>query len=359
MHRLDRPLRINVVSETGALGLTHQGGHTGFVDCVEILAKHPDLDVRVNHLGPCDVVHSHSWGPSYPFHAWRMGGRRVFTAHVIPETAEGTFPFAETLQPAIRGWLRWVFDWSDVVVSVAPAETTAIRSLGVRSRIETVPNPIRRERFQPSIALRAAGRRMLGLVGDRRVVLGVGQIQPRKGIASFAAVAERFPDVAFVWVGGRPFGPVTAGLGALNRLMRAPPANLSFAGVFAIEQMPALYNAADVLLFPSHQENCPYAPLEAAACGLPLVLRDLPEYRALYEEPVLVGADDDAFARQVERLLASREERATWSRSSLRLAREFSVDGYRDRMVAIYEGLCRAPSVGVPLTRTPARSRSP
>jgi 1,2-diacylglycerol-3-alpha-glucose alpha-1,2-galactosyltransferase len=340
MHRLDRPLRINVVSETGALGLTQQGGHTGFVDCAEILATHPDLDVRVNHLGPCDVVHSHSWGPSYPFHAWRMAGRRVFTAHVIPETAEGSLPFATALQPVIRGWLRWIFDWSDVIVSVGPAETAAIRALGVRTRIETVPNPIRRERFQPSIALRAAGRRMLGLLGDRRIVLGVGQIQPRKGIDSFAAVAERLPEIEFVWVGGRPFGRATAGRGETNRIMRDPPRNLSFAGMFPIEQMPALYNAADVFLFPSHQENCPYAPLEAAACGVPIVLRDLPEYRALYAEPMLYAADDDAMAVHVATLLTSRATRTRWSDAALRLANAFSVDGYRDRMAAIYGALC-------------------
>jgi glycosyltransferase involved in cell wall biosynthesis len=38
-----------------------------------------------------------------------------------------------------------------------------------------------------------------------------------------------------------------------------------------LEDMPLVYAAADVLLFPSYQENCPLAPLEAAACGLPVV----------------------------------------------------------------------------------------
>jgi 1,2-diacylglycerol-3-alpha-glucose alpha-1,2-galactosyltransferase len=226
-----------------------------------------------------------------------------------------------------------------VVVSVGPHETEALRALGVRSRIETVPNPIRADRFHPSPRLRAEGRRLLGLVDDRPVVLGVGQIQPRKGITSFAAVAARFPDVAFVWVGGRPFGLATAGRAALDRLVREAPPNLTFAGLHALERMPAVHNAADVFLFPSFQENGPYAPLEAAACGVPLVLRDLPDYRALYAEPFLAASDDDGFARHVVALLASPDARAAWSASALRLASAFTVEGYVDRMATLYAEL--------------------
>lgn len=345
MVHLARRLRVNVVSETGTLGLTHQGGHTGFLDCAAILASHPDLDVRVNDPGPCDVVHSHSWGPAYLWRSRGMAGRRVFTAHVVPATAEGAIPLERPLRPVIRSWLRFVYDWSDVVVSVGPATSEHIRALGVRSRIETVPNPIRTDRFRPAPELRAEGRRLLGVSGSGLVVLGVGQVQPRKGIASFAAVASRFPHVHFVWVGGRPFGWATAGRAALDRLVRHPPPNLTFAGLVDLERMPAVYNAADVLLFPSWQENCPYAPLEAAACGVPIVLRDLPEYRGLYEGPTLTATDDAGFARHVASLLGSPATRSLWGAAARRIARSFSVDAYVDRMVAIYDGLVREAEV--------------
>ena len=38
---------------------------------------------------------------------------------------------------------------------------------------------------------------------------------------------------------------------------------------------------------------------------VPLVLRDLPDYRALYAEPVLTARDDEGFACHVETLLSS------------------------------------------------------
>jgi 1,2-diacylglycerol-3-alpha-glucose alpha-1,2-galactosyltransferase len=355
MVQVARRLRVNVVSETGMLGLTHQGGHTGFLDCAAILATHPDLDVRVNDPGPCDVLHSHSWGPGYLWWGRGMAGRRVFTAHVVPATAEGAIPLERPLRPVVRAWLRFVYDWSDVVVSVGPVTSEHIRSLGVRSRIETVPNPIRTDRFRPAPELRAEGRRLMGVSGDGLVVLGVGQIQPRKGLASFAAVAARFPHVHFVWVGGRPFGLATAGRASLDRLMRSPPPNLTFAGLVDPEKMPAVYNAADVFLFPSWQENGPYAPLEAAACGVPAVLRDLPEYRALYAGPTLTATDDAGFARHVASLLGSAATRARWRAIAQRMVRPFSVDAYVDRMVGIYDGLVRQAAATASSAR-PARS---
>lgn len=338
-----RRLAVNVVSETQLYGLENQGGHTGFLDCVDLMRGHPDLDVRVNSRRRHDVVHSHSWGPAYFFWGRRMRGRRVFTAHVVPQTAIGTLPFADVGYPVVRGWMRAIFGYSDVVVSVAPKMTEQIRELGVRSRIETVPNPLRAERFFPSPELRAEGRRLLGITDDRPVVLGVGQIQPRKGIADFAAVAERIPHARFVWAGGRPFGVVSAGLAELDRLMRSPPPNLAFAGMFDLSLMPAVHNAADVMLFPSFQENCPYAPMEAASCGVPVVFRDIPEYHPLYALPWLRATDADGFARIVADLLASPDERARWSAIGIEQARRFEVPAYVDAIARIYDELaCRA-----------------
>lgn len=342
--RAGRKLRVNVFSETSFFGLENQGGHTAFIDCAHLMAAHPDLEVRVNSHARCDVFHSHSWGPLYFAQGARhWSPRRVYTAHVVPETAEGTLPFMELARPLTRAWTRWTCDYADRVLAVAPMEAEVLRELGVRAPILTVPNPIRGEQFRASRTLRAEGRQLLGLAARRPVVLGVGQIQPRKGIADFAEVARAVPEADFVWVGGRPFGIVSAGIGEMNRLMASPPANLRFAGMVDHERMPAVYNAADILLFPSFQENCPYAPMEAASCGLPVVFRDLPEYRALYPSRWLATANAGEMARAVRRLLASRAEYASWTAASHALAEAFSVTAYVDAVASVYDELaCEA-----------------
>ena len=348
-----RKLKINVLSETALLGLEHQGGHTGFLDCVELMSRHPDLEVEVNSRTPADVLHAHSWGPLYLWRGIGLAKRRIFTAHVLPETAEGAMPFAKIGAPLIHRYLRLVYNYSDVVVAVAPRMATRLReSLGVRGLIRTIPNPLRSDRFRPSSALREEGRRLLGITSDRPVVLGVGQLQPRKGIPDFAKVAWGTPEADFIWVGGRPFGMVSAGIAELRRLKANPPPNLRFAGMFPLDRMPAIYNAADVFLFPSLQENCPYAPLEAAGCGLPIVVRDLPEYRALYRSEYLSAADPLGFTAQVNGLLRSQPKREHWSRASLRLARDFTPEAYVEATAALYDhvacGRLRRPAATEP-----------
>ena len=256
--QLGRRLRVNVMSETSFFGLTAQGGHTAFLDCVDLMRKHPDLEVLVNSREPCDLLHSHSWGPFYISKGLAYRGRRVFTVHALPETAEGALPFMGPLtRPVVRAYLRAIYNFSEVVIAVAPATAESLRRLQVRSRIEILPNALRNERFYPSLELRQEGRALLGVTDGRPLIIGVGQMQPRKGISDFAEVARRVPEAQFVWVGGRPFGLFSAGIPELRRLVAHPPTNLRFSGPFELNQMPLVYNAADAMLFLSFQENCP------------------------------------------------------------------------------------------------------
>jgi 1,2-diacylglycerol-3-alpha-glucose alpha-1,2-galactosyltransferase len=64
---------------------------------------------------------------------------------------------------------------------------------------------------------------------------------------------------------------MTEGIRRLNPRIAAAGTNVRFPGLFPLDQMPLVCNAADLPLFPSYQENCPLVPLEAAAAGLPVV----------------------------------------------------------------------------------------
>ena len=337
---MGRKIRVNVMSETSFWGLENQGGHTGFLDCVNLMATHPDLEVCVNSNEPCDVLHSHSWGPAYFLRGGRhLSGRRVFTAHVVPETAEGALPLMNLARPIVRAYMKMLYNYSDTVIAVAPWMARLIAALGVESPIETIPNPLRSDRFFESKDLRREGRQLLGISDQRPVILGVGQIQPRKGIPDFAEVARATPDAQFVWVGGRPFGMMSAGIMDLHRLSSNPPPNLKFAGMFDLTLMPRIYNAADVFLFPSFQENCPYAPMEAAACGLPVIFRDLVEYRALYNSTYLHAPSVEGMIACLHSLLSSDLERKRWSALSKALVSAFKPEAYVDKVASLYDRL--------------------
>jgi len=337
-----RRARIHVVSETAFYG-KGQGVHTAFVDCVNLLNQSDRYDVVVNGDGWGDLFHAHTYGPYYFWKGLRYKGRRVFTAHVIPDSAKGSIPAERLMRPLVRWYLRRVYGYADVCITISPVVTDQVRRLSPSAQVVEIVNPLNTKRFKPSQELRRAGRHRLGLPDDAFVALGVGQLEGRKGVEDFMDVAAACPEVRFVWVGGRPYGAVTEGVARINARMRRRDCAVQFAGLFDLEDMPMLYNAADLFLFPSLQENCPFAPIEAAACGLPVVFRDLPEYRRLYQSPYLAAADTPAFIDLVRRLQSDEAFHDRARALSEDLIQQFATEQILEALKGVYETLLSSP----------------
>jgi len=269
---------------------------------VDLLAGREDLEVVVNGEGWGDVMHAHTYGPYYFWKGRRYRGRRVFTVHVIPDSIKGSLPAWRLLMPLVRRYLRRVYSYADVCIAISPMVAQAIRDVGANTRVVQIYNPIHVEKFTASQELRAIGRERLGIPEDAFVVLGVGQLEGRKGVEDFLDVAQACPDLFFLWVGGRPFGVLTEGIRRLNKRIRASGAHVKFPGTFKWDDMPSIYNAADLFLLPSYQDNCPVAPLEAAAAGMPVIFRDIPEYTRLYEKPYLKARSTEEFITLTRRM---------------------------------------------------------
>ncbi len=339
---MDR-IRVNVISESG--GFEAQGVHTAFVDMVEALKGRPEVEILVNSRERADVLHAHTFGPRYWLARGGYRGRRVMTAHVIPDSFKGSLALWRWWMPLAKAYLRAAYSSADVVLAVAPHVKADLEGLGVRSRIEVLTNPVNGRRFRRDASLRARGRGLLGLGDGELAALGVGQVQPRKGVAEFIETARLRPDWRFFWLGGRPFGRLTDSVHGLDRAIAAAPPNVRFVGTVPLESMPALYSAADAFLFPSWQENCALAINEAMACGVPLVLRDNPEYPALYGEGnYLKALSPGGFAEALAALGADPELRRRLSGAGLEVAGRFDVGAYADFLVRLYRGLAaRSP----------------
>ncbi|HTW18980.1 MAG TPA: glycosyltransferase family 4 protein [Mycobacteriales bacterium] len=133
------------------------------------------------------------------------------------------------------------------------------------------------DHFRPD-AGGAERRAQLGLA-DRPVIVCVSRLMPRKGqdvlIRALPAIRRRVPDAALVLVGGGP---------ARNRLTRlaaehAVTDHVVFTGSVAHDQLPAWYGVGDVFAMPCREraagfdiEGLGMVFLEAAACGLPVVV---------------------------------------------------------------------------------------
>ncbi len=112
-----------------------------------------------------------------------------------------------------------------------------------------------------------------------------------------------------------------------------------FPGFISEEDLPTLYSLADVFVFPSLYEGFGLPPLEAMACGTPVVASDvasLPE--VIGEAGILVPPDDvEALASAIEKVLDDAVLRENLIAKGLLQARSFSWERAAKGLLEIYE----------------------
>ncbi|MGW8887030.1 glycosyltransferase [Streptomyces sp. NPDC055749] len=220
----------------------------------------------VRRCGP-QIVHAHSAKAGL---AGRLAVRgripTVFQPHAWSfEAVEG-----RTAQLAVT-WERFGARWSDHILCVSESERRTGQDAGIAARWSVIHNGIDLGHFRPGGPVeRAAARAALPLPGgidnEAPLVVCVGRLSRQKG-----------QDVLLrAWQRLRVKGArlVLVGDGPNERQLRATaPADVVFTG--ASQDVRPWIHAADVLVLPSRWEGMALAPLEAMACGRPVVMSDV------------------------------------------------------------------------------------
>ncbi len=114
-------------------------------------------------------------------------------------------------------------------------------------------------------------RRRYGL--DDRIILYVGTIEPRKNLPApdrRVRARRRAGDLTHQLVCVGRYGWRSRGIG--DRIERARIADaITFTGYVPFEDLPALYNLAEMFVFPSLHEGFGLPVVEAMACGVPVI----------------------------------------------------------------------------------------
>ncbi|HZU29062.1 MAG TPA: glycosyltransferase family 1 protein [Bryobacteraceae bacterium] len=159
-------------------------------------------------------------------------------------------------------------------------------------------------------------------------VLCLGSVEPRKNqarlLAAWERVARRFPsDVHLVVAGARGSSTVFTEV-TLDRI----PDRVHFTGYVKQEHLPALYSGALALCYPSLYEGFGLPPVEAMACGTPVVTSastSLPE--VVGSAAVLVNAEEiDDIGEGMRRVVESADLRASLRKTGLAKAATYSWD---------------------------------
>jgi glycosyltransferase involved in cell wall biosynthesis len=207
-------------------------------------------------------------------------------------------------------------------------------------------NGVDTQAFQPQPREAGPGLRAdLGLAPDVPLVGFVGRLSPEKGPSVFVRSAlllrSRVPQAHFVMVGEGPME------GELRQLADSfgLGAHLHFAGTR--RDMPAVYNALDMVVSSSNSEAMPLALMEAMACGLPVVatrVGGVPELVEHGETGWLVGPGefDDIAGRCAALIADAPSRRRMGERARRRVVERFDLAVGVQRLDGLLTRLARA-----------------
>ena len=273
-----------------------------------------------------DVVHTHFWmsGLAGVSAGAEVGVPVVQTFHalgVVKRRHQGTSdPSPRTRVKAERQLVGQV----DMVIATCRDEVRELIRLGAPGeRIRVIPCGVDLEHFT------GAGPRLLAPGADR--LLCVSRLVERKGVDTVVRALPLLPGVELVVAGGPPVeqlcaDPEAARLKALARSLEVSE-RVHLIGQVDHEDMPALLRSADVVVTTPWYEPFGIVPLEAMACGRPVVgtavggLLDTvqPEVTGLLVPP----RDPAAVAAAAGRLLADPGLRVRLGRASRRAVQRY------------------------------------
>jgi glycosyltransferase involved in cell wall biosynthesis len=270
--------------------------------------------------------------------------RQVCTMHdIIP------VEHPEWFNARFAAWYKWLLPRltrrAQHLIAVSEfTKQRLIECFGISpERITVVWNGIDRQ-FRPRTdAEIAAMREALG-IHSSRYLLSLGSLEPRKNLrrllATWGRIKSELPEDLSLVVVGAKGAPQVFRDAAIDEI----PEGVHFTGYARQEYLPALYSGAMALVYPSLYEGFGLPPLEAMACGTPVITSNttsLPEVTggaALLVNPL----DEDAIGEAILRLACDPQLRASMSAQSLAHASTLTWDRSAAQTWKVLEACCHA-----------------
>lgn len=178
-------------------------------------------------------------------------------------------------------WMKWATRQTLQRTTVLAGDCQAVRNKAAEfgfpaERVVLFPWGVDLTKFTPPEQPVSAFRQRLGWDADTFVVLSLRSWEPLYGVhelvRGFAAAARQVPQLRMIFLGGgsqaAELRRILLNAGVLDQVY--------FGGRFNQDDLPAMYQAADVYVSASHSDGSSVSLMEALASGLPVLVSDIP-----------------------------------------------------------------------------------
>ena len=173
---------------------------------------------------------------------------------------------------------RKALEKSDRIITLSKHARHRISELCAidEEKIDIAPLAIDHNVFKALPDNNSADLQEYGFSPEKANILYVGSESPRKNLKRLIkalSIVRKHKKIKFIKV-GKPLEPFYSKLRSLIRKLDLEEI-VHFQEVIEHDKLPMLYNCADLFVFPSLYEGFGLPPLEALACGCPVVTSDL------------------------------------------------------------------------------------
>ncbi len=176
-----------------------------------------------------------------------------------------------------------------------------------------------------------------------RKILYVGTIEPRKGVDklldAFEIVVKEVPNAELILC-GKIGWRIERVVERINRLTQLH-SNIKYLGYVDDEKLIELFREVDVCVYPSVYEGFGLPPLEAMACGCPVIVSNsssLPE--VVGDAGILVDPYDiDGIAKAIIRVLQDDGLKKKMSLLGIERAKNFNLEKQLNEMIKIIKSI--------------------
>ena len=294
-----------------------------------------------------DVVHSHFWMSGYAtLQAAKLLGIPVcHTFHALGIVKRRHQGDKDTSPPERVGLEKAIVGFAECIVATCSDEVFELLRMGAdRRRVRIVPCGVDPEVFNPDGPREARG--------DRARVVVVSRLVERKGIGDVIEAIAQLPGVELVIAGGPDRDKLESDAEArrLQALAREHGVadRVQFRGRLERGEVPALMRSADVVVSVPWYEPFGIVPIEAMACGAPVVVTPVGGMidtvvdgrTGVYVPP----RDARALASALRHLLSDADMRGELGRAAaLRVRRRYAWERVTDDLLDVYASV--APMV--------------